>query len=101
MRALKRVARPRAKKAPLARQVTALPLELGPVGRLAVTLIREGYELVRAIGGIPHVARCPFCGAIEVPSRTPRTVYACGSSEYDGRPGSFARVCRARGRSRG
>ena len=32
---------------------------------------------------------CPECGAKEVEASTPRTVYACGSSDYDQRPGSF------------
>lgn len=34
---------------------------------------------------------CPECGSIEIPANTPRTVYACGSSGYDQRPGSFLR----------
>lgn len=33
--------------------------------------------------------KCPVFGAIEVDSGTPRTVYACGSSDYDNRPGTF------------
>lgn len=33
--------------------------------------------------------RCPECGASEVEANTPRTVYGCGSSDYDQRPGSF------------
>lgn len=32
---------------------------------------------------------CPMCGAVEVDAMTPRTVYACGSSDYDQRPGTF------------
>mgnify|MGYP001571203325 CR=1 FL=1 len=32
---------------------------------------------------------CPACGAREVEASTPRTVYACGSSDYDQRPGTF------------
>lgn len=32
---------------------------------------------------------CQVCGAVEVWANTPRTVYACGSSDYDKRPGSF------------
>ncbi len=33
---------------------------------------------------------CPTCNAAEVPAAdTPRTVYACGASSYDGRPGTF------------
>ena len=37
--------------------------------------------------------RCPICAAPEVPTNTPRTVYACGSSDYDQRPGTFERKC--------
>ncbi len=32
---------------------------------------------------------CPICKSEEVESLTPRTVYACGSSDYDQRPLSF------------
>lgn len=35
---------------------------------------------------------CPKCGAPEVSANTPRTVYACGSSDYDQRPGTFERT---------
>lgn len=33
--------------------------------------------------------KCPVCDSPEVSAYTPRTVYACGSSDYDRRPGSF------------
>ena len=33
--------------------------------------------------------KCPKCGAVEVDAITPRTVYACGSSDYDQRPNTF------------
>ena len=33
--------------------------------------------------------QCPDCGAQEVASYTPWTVYACGSQDYDQRPGTF------------
>lgn len=33
-------------------------------------------------------AKCPFCGSPEVEYPTPRTVYSCGTNEYDGRPES-------------
>ena len=36
---------------------------------------------------------CPRCRAPEVAASTPRTVYACGSSDYDQRPGSFRFQC--------
>ena len=32
---------------------------------------------------------CPVCGAEEISAMTPRTVYKCGSSDYDQRPGTF------------
>lgn len=34
---------------------------------------------------------CPECGAAEVPSNSPMTTYACGSRDYDGRPGTFSK----------
>jgi NAD-dependent dihydropyrimidine dehydrogenase PreA subunit len=34
---------------------------------------------------------CPSCGACEIPSMTPRTVFECGSSTYDNREGAFTR----------
>ncbi len=33
--------------------------------------------------------KCPECGAYEVDAMTPRTVYSCGSSDYDRRDGTF------------
>lgn len=36
---------------------------------------------------------CPTCGAQEVEADTPRTTYACGSSDYDQRPGTFDQKC--------
>lgn len=40
--------------------------------------------------------RCPNCGSPEVESNTPRTTYACGSSDYDQRPGTFTAKCEAK-----
>lgn len=37
--------------------------------------------------------KCPNCEAPEVASSTPRTTYACGSSDYDGRPGTTKGAC--------
>jgi hypothetical protein len=37
-----------------------------------------------------NAAKCPACGAPEIDAMTPRTVYECGSSDYDQRPGTFA-----------
>ncbi len=36
---------------------------------------------------------CPICKAKEVETNTPRTVYACGSSDYDQRPGTLIPKC--------
>ena len=36
---------------------------------------------------------CPSCGSPEADAMTPRTVYACGSSDYDQRPGTFSQKC--------
>ena len=36
---------------------------------------------------------CPNCGAAEIEASTPWTVYACGSKDYDQRPGTFERKC--------
>jgi len=33
--------------------------------------------------------KCPICGASEIEAMTPRTTYACGSSDYDQRPNTF------------
>ena len=35
--------------------------------------------------------KCPGCQAPETAANTPRTTYACGSSDYDQRPGTFKR----------
>ena len=32
---------------------------------------------------------CPYCGWKEVDAMSPRTVYECGSSDYDQRPGTY------------
>ena len=36
-----------------------------------------------------NTIKCPKCGAEEIDAMTPRTVYACGSSDYDQRPNTF------------
>ena len=40
--------------------------------------------------------RCPACAAPEVERNTPWTTYACGSKDYDQRPGTFKHLCGAR-----
>ena len=37
--------------------------------------------------------KCPSCGSPEISANTPRTVYKCGSSDYDGRDGTFKQKC--------
>lgn len=37
----------------------------------------------------PANGGCPVCGAAEMEAETPRTVYGCGSSDYDGYTGTF------------
>lgn len=37
--------------------------------------------------------KCPRCGAPEVSAATPLTVYACGASDYDQRPGTLEGKC--------
>ncbi len=41
--------------------------------------------------------KCPSCGAQEVDAYTPRTIYACGSSDYDQRPGTFKQSEKCKG----
>lgn len=45
----------------------------------------EGQAMTKNVPG----DKCPACGAEEVESNTPNTTYACGSSDYDGRPDTF------------
>lgn len=53
--------------------------------RLLAAAKGEGQAMAKNIPG----DKCPLCGAEEVESNTPRTTYACGSSDYDGRPETF------------
>ena len=52
-------------------------------------------DIFEAINSRPLITKninggnCPKCGAIEIGAMTPRTVYACGSSDYDQRPNTF------------
>lgn len=36
---------------------------------------------------------CPACGAKEAETASPRTIYACESSDYDQRPSTFDNKC--------
>ena len=52
------------------------------------------YPNIQAIDVAPRLKnepgdKCPVCGADEVEENSPRTKYACGSSDYDGRPDTF------------
>lgn len=38
---------------------------------------------------IEHGCKCPVCGSHEIDAMTARTIYDCGSSDYDARPGTF------------
>lgn len=40
-----------------------------------------------------NTGHCPFCNAPEVNAETARTVYACGTSSYDDRPGTWEGPC--------
>lgn len=40
------------------------------------------------------MSKCPICGAPEIEAMTPRTIYDCGSSDYDQRPGTFIQMCK-------
>ena len=44
----------------------------------------------------PEATVCSKCGAAEVESLSPRTRYACGSSDYDQRPGTCAGECQSK-----
>jgi len=39
----------------------------------------------------PDGSNCPNCGFVEVDASASRTFYACGSSDYDQRPGTFVK----------
>lgn len=63
-------------------------------------VISLAYEMISAEQGmrwahefnqlhLHDVISCAKCGAVEVDAMTPRTVYACGSSDYDQRPNTF------------
>ena len=53
------------------------------------------FDIFDAINNRPLMTKnidgdkCPKCGSVEVDAMTPRTVYACGSSDYDQRPNTF------------
>jgi hypothetical protein len=67
--------------------------------RIPSTLTKELREYLfgeykKALAALDTLAaepsgKCPICGAPEVDAKTPRTVYACGASDYDQRPGTL------------
>lgn len=67
-----------------------VPADLAPGAPDGVTVgKREGETVGKREGETARELHCPICGAPEIYAETPRTVYACGSSDYDGRPGTF------------
>lgn len=78
----------------------AIEYEVEIIDVLAYLDEREQEQASRdAKGGCPA---CPSCEAPEVEANTPRTTYACGSSDYDQRPGTFVHKCKEqRGRTAG
>src|SRR5258705_537923 len=59
-------------------------------------ILEAGQVVIDARNTSP---RCPVCKAKDVVAHTPRTTYACGSSDYDQRPGTFKQSpnCRPQG----
>ena len=45
------------------------------------------------------IEKCPECGSEEISAMTPRTLYECGSSDYDQRPGTFEKSVECHARS--
>lgn len=45
----------------------------------------------------PNKNCCPKCGAKEVDFDHPRTKYECGSTDLDGRPGTFHQTEKCKG----
>lgn len=43
--------------------------------------------------------KCPECGSEEISTMMPRTLYECGSSDYDQRPGTFEKSVECHARS--
>lgn len=70
---------------PQAAEIARLKAELENVTRRLQAAKGQGEAMSKNIPG----DKCPLCGADEIASDTPRTTYACGSSDYDGRPDTF------------
>ena len=59
-----------------------------------VLLVRLYSEIGKAMEEADNLGdECPICGAPEISANSPRTYYACGSSDYDQRPGTFRGNC--------
>lgn len=61
-------------------------------------LERNIAERVVKLFAIPRVTAscCPKCGALEIDAMTPRTIYKCGSSDYDQRPNTFKQTIKCK-----
>lgn len=61
----------------------------------AQQVYQNGFKIIlpnNPIIGIVNENRCPYCGSKEVSFYNPRTKYACGTTSYDDRPGTFQRT---------
>lgn len=75
--------------------------QLDAAGPIAIAGIEQGpvpysEAMLRSLGS---VQACPSCGSPEVEAHNPATVYACGSRDYDQRPGTFKQsaLCAGKG----
>lgn len=51
---------------------------------------KDGYKnFVDMMEKITSADRCPICNSLEVEVDNPRTLYECGSSDYDRTPNTF------------
>jgi len=75
----------------IARPAQDSPTRPSGIAAISGDLARIDAALARATARPAQT--CPECGAIEVALNTPRTTYACGSSDYDQRPGTFINKC--------
>lgn len=96
--------------AAIAKAVRDIPSRLESLGgqRFAYVKLSEVIDTIysvigkqpavpEAVAGGHRMSGCPKCGEPEIDAMTPRTVYACESSDYDQRPGTFkqSKTCAA------
>ena len=62
-----------------------------PADKWAEAMALLGSKMIeqKEAQGSVYMPGCPVCGNPEIDSATARTVYSCGSSDYDQRPGTF------------